>query len=188
MSDLRVEEQLLYWYEFDYLPKLFYSERGKYRVVFVEKAGMMIASRLRVTAECNGMVSPYTEQDFSAEMLRPDSGADDRNIYILKMNMPVPEDPMAPLCRHIFVCFRHFDQDIHDIRYFTEECDCDRAGKEEFYRSLNLPFPEKENCFICGVDEEGKHLNFGTAPEDQDEVIRIVCDIYCDYLDSHKDS
>ena len=177
----RVEESLLYSFEFDFLPKFLYSEKGSYMIAaLTEKKGLVFSEMIR-TEE----LSPYSEDDFKVEILGFKRGS--KKIFMIKIDMPVPENSMAPLCKQIFICFE-FDElrGFYNIRYFTYECEGgDKAAKAEFFRKLNLPLPETDFCFICSVDEEGKHLNFGMAPKDPEEIIHRVYDVYCDYLGSH---
>lgn len=179
------EERLLYTFEFDLLPKMLYGERGKDLISVIGVDGVKFFSdllgRLAKSAEITPM---YTEKDFSVEIINSVFERDNSRIFLMKMDMPVPENHTAPLSSQIFICFNFCDDDIRCVRYYTKEPEVDREKLEELlgYKFTHL---KEASTFLCGVDEEGKHLNYGIISENPEEILNRVMEIYVNYLDSH---
>ena len=178
------EETLLYTFEFDLLPKMLYGERGRdlISVIGVDGAEFLsdLLGRLAKSAE---MTSMYTKKDFSVKMINSAYERDNSTIFLIKIDMPIPENHTVPLSSQIFICFNFCGDDIRCIRYYTKEPEVGMEKLEELlgYKFTHLKEP---STFLCGVGEDGRHLNYGIISDDPEEILSRIMEIYVNCLDS----
>ena len=156
-----MEQQERYYLEQQLIPEILYSEEcSRFIMVLLQDRGKFFVNVLNTIGKESGYQCPYKPEQF---VFKPQilSGEDkSQDIAFLFIDMPEPE--RVPLCSRIIICH---DAAISNPRYYTVE---KSVGDSQF--------------MLCGVDEEGAHLNFGSCPESEEELFYRVHGLYTKHL------
>lgn len=154
-----------YYLEQTYIPKTLFGGkeiRNLFLSGLMEKGEEMLLMLFNTLYRSQGKKCPYTAEQFSLRGVKA-TPPDDNGLefLVLLIDMPEPED--MTLASRLYICL---DLEFDKPGYFLVE------KSFENYSAL------------CGVNEEGMHLNYGEAPEDEREQFSKVCDLYNRYLKS----
>ena len=113
-------------------------------------------------AESNDETSPYT--DFKIIPLDLDE------YRAILIEQPAPEEPLE--CYTIALCFKHGDNDVENLRYFTAE----KASsspliemlKKELHQDCSVP-----EMMLCEWTKDQTHRNYGPLSPDEEIGKRI---------------
>ena len=154
-----------YYLEQTYIPKKLFGGkemRNLFLSGLMENGEEMLLMLFNTIYRSQGKKCPYTAEQFSLRGIRatpPDENG--QEFLVILIDMPEPED--MTLASRLYVCL---SLELDDPGYFLVE--------KSFENSSAL----------CGVNKEGMHLNYGEAPEDENEQFSKVCDLYNSYLKS----
>ena len=137
--------KITYFFEHELLPSLFFTRTEKFvnRIANGKNALFMLMST-QCTEE--GAENVYGPGDFDAT---PVKIAEDKLALIIRFPEPIGE----PLCYYAVLLF-------------------DPTFKKKAYYCVEMadPFGESDP-FLCGWDENGRHLNFGKCKNDMNDIL-----------------
>lgn len=143
-----------YALEHKILPDLLHSDRGKaFLMTLVQKKEAFLADLFSIAGEDGA--SPYTKKDFQVLPVRFPGDETSPEVAMIAIRMPPAEAPTQ--CSYILICH---DMKLENIEYYT---------KEASFGSLSM---------LCSWSADGAHLNYGTAPEDPQELLDKVLGLY----------
>ncbi len=106
----------LYDFEFSYIPRLIRKDKMKYIGILNDKGQQELFRQFAIFCRISGYENPYTEEDFSHEILQND------DLVICKLNFPKPfREPLCE-CAYAFLYEKKtFFRKKLVVRYFTKE-------------------------------------------------------------------
>jgi len=156
-----------YYLEQQAIPEMLYSDNCQpFLMSLLQDRGDFLVYMLTLIGAETGSGCSYRADQF---VFKPQlfSGEDkSRDIAILTIDMPEPEE--MPLCAKIIICH---DAMLSNPRYYTVE---KSVGDNKF--------------MLCGVNEEGRHLNFGNCPENEEELFYKILGFYRNHLSGIENS
>ena len=132
----RETKQLLYTFQHDWFPQLFYRQQEALTAALIND-GETVHRILTSLAGEAGVECPIEAAELPVEVL---GYPIDR--YVIKIAFPEPDQD--PLCHFVCLCF---DKGFTDMRYLTVE---KSAGIDGDTRP-----------FLCGWTRDGRHENYG---------------------------
>lgn len=155
--------QIRYYFEHNFLPQTLYSEKGKqFLYTLLEKKEKLFIELMNLLGSEDQLPCPYQESDYDIKAKVVEAKEDLPSFVILTVALPKPEG--VPLCSCLYICH---DIQFGNIRYYTVE--------QSF-----------ENKFVLsGWDEQGSHINFGEAPEEEDDRFLKISELYSGFLREH---
>lgn len=133
--------------EFHELPLRLYKEKGAFVQKLSDEREELVNQIYHETYQ-NPQLYPYSERDFAVMALNI---SDD--LQLVRVDLPDAKAP-AQLCYRIYITFDPTKDEVH---YFTIE-----KGKEKDERNLG------------GIDDQGRHQEYGEAPVEGAELQRIM--------------
>ena len=154
-------EEERYYLEQRVIPEMLYSKNcQQFLMALLQNRGEFFVHLLNVIGKETGYNCPYETDQFVFKPQLISGENKSKDIAILMIDMPEPE--RMPLCSRIIICH---DSMMSNPRYYTVE---KTVGENKF--------------MLCGVDEEGRHLNFGNCPESEMDLFRKIYSFYTNYL------
>lgn len=162
-----MEQTERYYLEQMFIPNMLYSENcQQFLMVLLQDRGDFFLHVLNEIGKQTGYRCPYEADQF---VFKPQiiAGEDNsQDIAFLMIEMPEPE--RMPLCSRIIICH---DAQLSNPRYYTVE---KTLGENKF--------------MLCGVDEQGCHLNFGPMPGDEKALFTKIYGFYSSFLSEQAES
>ncbi len=147
-----------------FLPQSLYGEGCQQTMLaLLQGKGEFLVYMLNAIGQQTGSKCPYTADQFVFKPLIISDHGDIPEFAMLIIDMPEPE--IMPLSSRLIICH---DKELSKIKYFTVE------------KTLGGAY------MLCGVSEDSVHVNYGDAPESEEDLFKRVYELYTDYLTESK--
>ena len=151
--------QLRTFVEHHLLPQLFFEHRIAVLAKLLSNEGKFMAELFKIVAETNDDMSPYTESDFKIIPLNLDY-----EYHAILIEQPAPEEALE--CYTIALCFKHGDDDVENLRYFTAEKASSSPLIEMLKKELHQDCSAPE-MMVCEWTKDQTHRNYGPLSPDE---------------------
>ena len=139
-----------YTLEHEALPLFYFENKNLFMLSLLESNGELVYDIMDDFCDKIECENLYKKEDYKVDALNVDE-----EVKIVRVTMP---DPRVELeCKYVYFMF---DLKFEKMKYFTVE-------KASFGKE-----------FLCGWDEHRNHLNYGFCPEDLNEHLQKIIQIY----------